>query len=234
MNTFTYNVGQHLRKCHPDNPDLKLWWEGYYQSMWVQTQKGPLIENYLAKLFDVMNRSRQDCNRILAIRIDLRFPNGMYAGLLDYKNSALSAFKTFFQRELDRAGIKYPHKFRCVWCCEQDTSINPHYHLLLLLNGDAYNGLGYIGRTQSSDYGYENLFHRIVRSWARAINHPQECMEGLVQVPRKPVTNELATWFFHSEDQFTFEQVFGAASYLCKEHSKPIGQGVNCFDGSRG
>jgi hypothetical protein len=121
-----------------------------------------------------------------------------------------------------------------VWCCEQDTSINPHYHLLLLLNGDAYNGLGYIGRTQSSDYGYENLFHRIVRSWARAINHPQECMEGLVQVPRKPVTNELATWFFHSEDQFTFEQVFGAASYLCKEHSKPIGQGVNCFDGSRG
>lgn len=233
MNTAIYNVGQHLRKRHPENPALKLWWEGYYQYMWVQTQKGPLIENYLAKLLDVMGKAREDCNRIFAIRIDLHFPNGIQAGLIDPQNATISTFLHYFQLELDQAGIKYPHKLRNAWCREQDSSVNPHFHLLLLFNGDAYNGLGYMDKTPSGDYGYDNLFHRIVRAWARAIGYPQECMEGLVQVPRKPVINELATWFFHSNDQAAFAEVFGAASYLCKAATKPIGQGVHCFDGSR-
>ncbi|WP_404345770.1 inovirus-type Gp2 protein [Vreelandella venusta] len=234
MNAAIYNVGQQLRKRHPDNPALKLWWENYYHGMWVQTQKGPLIENYLAKLLDVMRNARQDCNRILAIRIDLRFPISMNSSAVGQKNSTLSEFQIFLRRELDRANTKYPHRLRVVWCCEQNTSINPHYHLLLLLNGDAYNSIGFVGKSPCGRYVYENIFHRIVRSWALAINQPHECMEGLVQLPRKPITNEMAVWFFQREDQMTFGQVFGAASYLCKAYSKNLGNGVHCFDGSRG
>lgn len=233
MNTALYNVGQRRRKRHQDNPALKLWWDIYYQNMLVQTQRGPLIENYLEKLLFVMNQSRQDCNRLFAIRIDLHYPGGIHAGLIAPQNATISAFLQYLHQELDAAGIKYPHKLRNAWCCEQDTSENPHYHLLLLLNGDAYNGLGYMDKTPCGDYGYDNLFHRIVRAWARAINHPQECMAGLVQVPRKPISNDLATWFFRSDDQTAFTDVFYAASYLCKAYTKPIGQGVHCFDGSR-
>jgi len=233
MNTALYNVGQRRRKRHSDNPALKLWWDIYYQNMLVQTQRGPLIENYLDKLLFVMNQARQDCNRVLAIRIDLRYPLGTLADINERDNASISAFFYYLQLELDRAGTKYPHKLRYVWCCEQSSSDLPHYHLLLLLNGDAYKGLGYMDKTPCGDYGYENLFHRIIRAWAKAINHPEDLMAGLVHIPCKPVTSELATWFFHKSDQYTFEQVFWAASYLCKEHSKPIGKGVHCFGGSR-
>lgn len=233
MNTALYNVGQRQRKRHIDNTALKLWWNSPYHQLTVQIQKGPLIENYLERLFDVMSKARQDCKRIFAIRIDLHYPAGTHADLIDPKNATISAFLNYFQWELDRAGTKYQHKFRYAWCREQSTSVNPHYHLLLLFNGDAYNGLGYIDKTPYGDYGYDNLFHRIVRAWARAINYPQEYMEGLVRVPKKPVTKDFATWFFHSDEQTTFAEVFEAASYLCKAATKPIGQGVHCFDSSR-
>lgn len=233
MNSSLYNVGQRLRKRHPDNTALRLWWDSYYQNMLAQTQKGPLIENFLEKLLFVMNQARKDCNRLFALRIDLRYPTGTHASLIDFQNATISAFFQYLQWELDAAGTKYHHKLRKVWCCEQDTSVNPHYHLLLLLNGDAYNGLGYVNQTPCGDYEYDNLFHRIVRAWARAINHPQQCMAGLVQVPRKPISNEMATWFFRSDEQTVFAEIFYAASYLCKSYSKPIGQGVHCFDGSK-
>lgn len=233
VNTALYNVGQRLRKRHLDNPALKLWWDLYYQNMPVQTQKGPLIENYLKKLLFVMNQARQDCNRIFAIRIDLHYPDGTHAGLIAAQNATLSAFLEYLHQELDVAGTKYPHKLRNAWCCEQETSVNPHYHLLLLLNGNAYNGYMYIDKTPRGDYEYDNLFHRIVRAWSRAINCPQENMEGLVQLPRKPITKEFAKWHFRSDDHKVFADVFHAASYLCKAYTKPIGQGVHCFDGSR-
>lgn len=233
MNTVITTVGQQLRKRHPDNPALKLWWENYYHGMCVQTQKGPLIENYLMRLLDVMSKARKDCNRIFAVRIDLHFPSGIQTGVIDLQNTFISTFMYDLQLELDKAGTKYAHKFRNVWCREQGSSVNPHFHLLLLLNGDAYNSLGYMDKTPSGDYGYNNLFHRIVRAWSRSISYPQEYMEGLIQVPKKPVINELATWFFRSNDQAASAEVFGAASYLCKAATKPIGQGVHCFDGSR-
>jgi len=231
MNTAIYTAGLRPRKRHLDNPAHRLWWAGCYQGMWVQAQKGPLIENYLESLLWVMNQAREDCGRLFAIRVDLRFPEG-YMGYTGADNTYIRRFLDCFLWELDVAGITKPHKMRYAWCHEKSTSHHHHYHLLLLLNGDAYNQLGCMKKSEDGGYGYSNLYHRIVRAWSNTLNWPQEGMELLARIPEKPY-GALATWFFRSDDQPAFADVFGAASYLCKEATKPIGQGVHCFDGSR-
>lgn len=233
MNTTMQYVGQHPRKRHQFNPALKLWWEMYYQNMRVRVEKGPLIENYLATLLRVMEHARQECTRIFAVRIDLRFPAQGYIINTVNDNSCIRNFINYLQWELDVAGIKYPHKMRYVWCREQANSTHPHYHVLLLLNGDAYRCLGSFSNSTGGSFERDNLYHRNVRAWSGAIGWPLEDMGGLVNIATNNITNTPYTWHFNANDQAAFAEVFYGSSYMCKDYSKPIGQGIHCFEGSR-
>ncbi|UTA81523.1 inovirus-type Gp2 protein [Halomonas sp. XH26] len=233
MNTTIQYVGQHPRKRHQCNPALKLWWDMYYQNMRVNIEKGPLIENYLATLLRVMENARRECPRIFAVRIDPRFPARNYISNTGNDNSYIRNFINHLQWELDVAGTKYPHKMRYVWCREQVTSIHHHYHVLLLLSGDAYRSLGNYTHSTGGSFERDNLYHRIVRAWSVAIGWPLENMEGLVHIATDDMTHQTYTWHYQRNDQATFEEVFRGASYMCKEYSKPIGQSIHCFEGSR-
>ncbi|WP_181421984.1 YagK/YfjJ domain-containing protein [Halomonas sp. LBP4] len=230
-------VGQRFRKRHPDNPALRLWFDQYYHDMRVQTSQGPLIENYLYTLRRVMNQARRANSRTYAIRIDLRFPEAMPGSSLLASNAAISKFLTNLCWELDLVKTKYPHDMRYVWCREQKDSDKPHYHVLLLFNGNALQSLGplnaYVGKGATEAYAADTLYHRIVRAWEAVIGCPPEQMGGLVNVSKNKITKELITFHFHREDQATFEQLFYAASYMSKAHTKPIAQGVHCCEGSR-
>jgi len=109
----------------------------------------------------------------------------------------------------------------------------PHYHLLLLLNGDAYRGINSSSFSPNGDYEGNNLLHRIVRAWSRAIGWPQDAMRGLVHVAKDKLTGKFYTYHFHRDDHAAFAEVFFGASYLCKVHSKPLAQRIHCFEGSR-
>ncbi|MCG6658531.1 inovirus Gp2 family protein [Halomonas campisalis] len=228
-----FTVGKRPRKRHPECPDLLLYWENHYRTMPVQSQLGPLITNYLETTYRVMTQARSSCTRLLAVRLDLRFPAEMPVGPLHADNGVISRFLYFLRSELDDAGLKYPHDLRYVWCREQHKSDKPHYHLLLLFNGDAYFSIGDMRPSSDGGYHNQNLFHRIVRAWCRAMGWPSDAMQGLVHVARDTLTGGLYAQHFHSNDHATFAEVFYRASYLCKAHSKPVGQGVHCFDGSR-
>lgn len=227
MDVSKYKVGQRFRKRHQDNPALILSWELYYQGMMVQTKKGPLIENYLEKLLYVMNQGRKECSRIFAVRIDLHFPVNGNMECENNSNAYISNYISFLQWELEVANTKYPPKLRYVWCREQVDSIYPHYHLLLLLNGQAYRSLGRF------NYELDNLFHRLVRAWSAAIGWPVERTYGLVNVAKDYESGRPYTWDFKRDDQAAFENLFYGASYMCKAYTKPIGKGGHCFDGSR-
>ena len=231
-------VGQRLRKRHWDNPALRLWFDKYYHGMRVQTSQGPLIENYLYTLRRVMNQARRANSRTFAIRIDLRFPEAMsVSSLLLDSNAAISKFLTNLGWELALVKTKYPHDMRYVWCREQKNSDKPHYHVLLLFNGNALQSLGplsaYAGKGATEAYAADTLYPRIVRSWEAVIGCPPEQMGGLVNVSKDRRSKEIITFHFHRDDQATFEQLFEAASYMCKAHTKPIAQRVHCCEGSR-
>ncbi|SEM06426.1 YagK/YfjJ domain-containing protein [Halomonas daqiaonensis] len=235
--TLKPTVGQRFRKRHPDNPALRLWFDQYYHDMRVQTSWGPLIENYLYTLLRVMNRARHANSRTYAIRIDLRFPEAMPVSSLLASNAAMNKFFKGLDWEHGLIKLKYPHDMRYVWVREQKNSDKPHYHVLLLFNGNALQSLGplsaYVGKGATEAFAADTLYHRIVRAWEGVIGWPAEHMVGLVNVSRDKVTEKVITFDFKKDDQATFEQLFFAASYLCKAHTKPIAQGVHCCDGSR-
>ncbi|WP_346796062.1 inovirus-type Gp2 protein [Halomonas sp. Bachu 37] len=226
----------HGRKRHRDNTQLRLRHFPKFHNMSVQMTCGPLITNYLEKTYRVMKQARDAHSRILAVPLDLRYPEALPASSLTSHNTVISRFLYFLSCELTLIKTTHDPDMRYIWCREQDTSDKPHYHALLFFNGNALRRLGTLSAyMDGSDEAYDGdcLYHRLVRAWAWAINWPLEKMGGLVNVTQDRLTDKSAVRYFHRGDRAAFREVFYAASYLCKAYSKPIGQGVHCFDGSR-
>nr|WP_163501957.1 inovirus-type Gp2 protein [Halomonas socia] len=221
-------------KRDPNNPKLRFYYESWYQGLPAQQHElGPLIENYLETTLRVLQHTTSQQNRTLAFRLDLRFPQAMPVGPIHADNACLGQFFYALRQELKAAGTKYHTEIRYLWAREQDASPKPHYHLLLLLNYDAFCSLGCFSPSFDGGYELDNLYHRCVRAWSWAIDWPHHAMAGRVHVAKDKLTQQPYVYCLHRDDAVTFAQVFYAASYLCKAYSKPIAQGIRCFDGSR-
>ncbi|EWH01918.1 hypothetical protein Q427_11400 [Halomonas sp. BC04] len=204
--------------------------------MAVQTASGPLIENYLETTHRVLSLALDAHSKILAVPVLLCYPKTMPPGKLLPNNLAISRFLYLLNWEMDLINTAHAPDMRDLWCREQVTSDKPHYHALLFFNGNALQRLGSLNAFSKGSieaYGSDCLYHRIVRAWAWAIGWPLEQMQGLVDVAADTITDELYVYHFHRDDHNAIQQVFYAASYMCKAYSKPIGDGVHCFEGSR-
>ena len=143
---------------------------------------------------------------------------------------------SFLRWELGLLLTSHPVDMRYIWCREQVNSDKPHYHVMLLFNGNALRELGTLDMysTDSDEpYGGNCMYHRLVRAWEASIHWPAHQMQGLVEVAEDSITDQLSVYHFHRDDQNAFKQLFYAASYLCKASSKPIDQRIHCFEGSR-
>ena len=221
------------------NDKLKLHYGPVYQGQYgqypvVTYQDRPLITNYLERLETLLHRVIQLNSRTLAIRIDLRFPlHYQLTQEVDQSNEVMTRFFRYLNNELQSAGTKYSTQLHYAWSREKHNSTKPHYHLLMLLNGDAFNSLGDMHSSPSGYYDKANLYHRIVRSWAKAIHWPLDQMEGLVHVPQDRVLRQLFVRHLHRHDNAAFQEVFFAGSYLCKEYSKELNRSFATFTTSR-
>jgi hypothetical protein len=220
-------------KRNPDNPKQRFYYDHWFRGLPVQQHAlGPLIENYLETTLRVLQHTTFQQNRTLVFRLDLRFPQAMPVGPVHTNNACLNDFFYALRKELDAACTKYTTELRYLWCREQDTSDKPHYHLMLLLNYDAFSSLGSFSPSHDERYELNNLYHRCVRAWSWAIGWPLDGMGGLVHVATDKLTGQPYVYCLHRDDVATFAQVFYAASYLCKAYSKPIAQGIRCHQGS--
>lgn len=235
MNMMT-TVGQRLRKRHWDNPQLRLWYETLFHFLPVQTAQGPLITNYLETAHHVLSRARASHCKIMALPLTLRYPASMPLSDLTAHNTVMNRFLSFLRWELDHLSTSHPVDMRYLWCREQVTSHKPHYHVILLFNGNALSSLGTLKASTAigeEAYSKDCMYHRLVRAWEWAISWPAHQMQGLVDMSEDNITDQLFVYHFHRDDQNAFQQLFYAASYLCKAYTKPIGQGMHCFEGSR-
>ncbi|TLX69938.1 inovirus Gp2 family protein [Pseudomonas nicosulfuronedens] len=190
------------------------------------------IEQYLSRLHSAIERSLRQYARVFAFRVDLRLP--LSIELPDYActNEVISRFLESFKAKIEhdrqraRARHRYAHdsKVRYVWAREESRGERPHYHLLILLNGDAYFT---VGRKTSSE---QNIFHRLQQAWASALGLSVEEVSGLVEIPR-------AAGYLVSRaagDHGELANLFRRASYLCKAATKNYGDGQHGFGCSRG
>jgi hypothetical protein len=105
----------------------------------------------------------------------------------------------------------HDNRVRYVWAREQVSSDYPHYHLAILLNGQAYRRLG----SYTSDKG---LVRAIKEAWESALGLDEsQDNDGLVSYPRD------SDFILTRDDERTRRNCFSRLSYLCKVASKRYG-----------
>ncbi|MCO1948124.1 inovirus Gp2 family protein [Pseudomonas aeruginosa] len=216
---------------HHSNTNLHLYHSSTFQGLPVMAEKGPFIEQYLTRLHSTIECSLKQYSRVFAFRVDLRLPLGVELPDYVYTNEVISRFLESFKAKIEhdrqraRTRYRYAHdsRVRYVWAREESRGERPHYHLLILLNGDAYFT---VGRKTSSK---QNIFHRLQEAWASALGLGGEEVSGLVEIPR-------AAGYLVSRaagDHGELADLFLRASYLCKAATKNYGDGQHGFGCSR-
>ena len=235
-------VSLKLRKRVPENMKLKFFYECYYRGCEVLTRQGPLIENYLESTYDALLYVCEMQNKTFVFRLDLRFPDDMPPNTLHVLNTYIRRFLDNYEEELALLRLKHQSQIhstnsRNVWCREQKDSDKPHYHLLILLNGNAFQQLGSSKESAWGGYQDNTLIHAAIRAWSQALELPIYKNKGLVEIVKKwkhgRRTNKYFLCMLHRNDPYSFAEVMYVASYLCKYHSKPLGQWVHCFGASQ-
>jgi hypothetical protein len=215
---------------HPSNRNLSIHYGETFEGLPIMVSKGPFIYEHLKKLKLTIERALVQYPRVFAFRCDLRFPTHVQVIDQACSNAAIGAFMESFKAQIEsnrNAAARlnpYAHtsEVRYVWAREQGQGSRVHhYHLLILLNQDAFYTVGRLGSENS------NMFHRLEQAWAYALKLPVAAVQGLVEVPFN------AEYRIHRNDAVGQAALFERASYLCKEATKPLGNGYHVFDCSR-
>lgn len=131
--------------------------------------------DYLARIERTLNHSLTDYTRIMALRVDLRFPktdenddmpthfinlDKVMSRFIDSLNVRLKYNQLNSKRLNKRV---YLNRLRYVWVKERVSSEYPHYHCVLIFNKDAYYHLG--------DYNLDepSLRTMITKAWYSAL-----------------------------------------------------------------
>lgn len=189
----------------------------------------PMIEEMLQALNGVIVKAVSEYSRVFAFRVDLRMPLGMDASPDHISNTVMSRFleslkaKIRFNRACVAKSGAYAHdtKVRYFWVREVGEVNRVHYHLVILLNGNAFN---WLGNYQASS---GNMARRVCEAWASALGLGVEAAESLVHFPENP------SYMVGDHVPDTTAAFFKRASYLCKAKTKQYGNGHHGYGASR-
>jgi len=222
--------GEKQRKRVVENPNLTLHYDDRYCGLPVQTSKGPLVKEWLERIRQSILEQLAKHSRVLTLRIDLRFPSN-YWGYEDDSlgNKYLEDFRNHLRATLDRLPGNRNHDLMVLSAREYDEhDRKPHFHLLILLNGNAIRGTG------KWDLSRENLYSRLYEAWAFALGMQAYEIEGLIQFANGSALTSRGrnyvrhgSMLLHRGDEQMFHDLFWISSYLAKVATK------NFYDGCR-
>lgn len=229
MELVQYPPGRRYSR-HPDNRNLQLTHDDHYQGLPLLPKHGPYIISYLDGLKSTMERAWNDHPRSLCIRFELMIPHSpvcgneiVHEGLMKRFSASLES-KIYSERVRTRKRLGSAHhsSVRVVWSLEESSRDRDHYHILILVNHDAYRGLG------SLDPEAESLGNMIRAAWASALGLPYHIGYGFVTFPPNPIYRLRG-----NTDYAEFAEVFRRASYMCKVRTKVYGDRRQSFGYSR-
>ena len=203
-----------------------------YLDMPCQDGCGEFNNEYLNKINHAMQITTSEYNRVFAFRVDLRLPSDLenyhirhaddpchrYTKMRGDVSRFIESFKSIIKCDLiakvKRGKRVYACKPRFIWCKERNESISYHYHMLILLNKDAYFTLG----TFDSD---TSMAFKVQKAWSSAlglidVNHAKR----LVHFPAN------SSYFIDRNSELferQYEDLFYRTSYLAKVETKDYG-----------
>ncbi|MDR1642229.1 MAG: inovirus Gp2 family protein [Clostridiales bacterium] len=174
-------------------------------------------ETILDKYHETLNHMLEAHNKVMQVRFDLHYPQD---NSIAPSNDHIHSFNYNLKRSLNREHVAGGHQTdpHLVWVREQHDGHLPHFHHVLLVNGNAKQH-------------YYPLVRRAEKLWRQAIGTEQA---GLVDFCDDHGANGMMIrkGSDHAQDQL--EQCFYQASYLAKERGKETkGKGAWAVGGSR-
>lgn len=223
-----YSKNKEKLMRHQENKELRLFYGESYKGLPVMFEKGALIESYLERTYQVMNKSIGQYSKIFAFRVDLRLPFWMEL-LPNSNNNVIESFLASFKAkiEVNRTqarlnGSRNNTVVRYTWVREFGRNGKPHYHFMFFLNGNAYCAMGQVKSMKS------NLYSRLREAWASALGIAAIEAVGLVHKSRSFILNQSSRTFNHDHGE-----AFKVATYLCKAYSKYYRDGLHGFGSSK-
>ena len=200
--------------------------------------KSPIDLNILNPLLNMVYGTLEQNNRILGIRSDLRFAQSHVPGEPDlplcFQRDDTQAISRFFESLKSQLRADHNRSGRpgdptlpsYGWCRERDTSEHPHYHLMLLFNGDVYRYLG-----NYKDRNGDNMSTRIQKAWCSAVGLAHEDYATLAEFPPN------AVYRFSRFDALDRSPVYWdfliRLAYLAKTRTKDVHSGYRNFGTSQ-
>lgn len=192
----------------------------------VEALYGPINIYYVDRIEETIEKSLKQYPRIFALRFDLRFPSDTALFSLCRKDpvlmtrfmKSLASIMEASKKKREKEGARvHDTELRYVWVREVKESAKKHYHVLLLLNKDAYYSTGRFDRKGS-------LADMISRAWLSAIGLSHTERRGLVHFPSSG-----GYWLNTKLDADLYNAVYDnlviRTSYLAKEADKRSGDG---------
>jgi len=221
-----------MSKRVPGQYHLTLHLDSTYKGMPLLNCQSGFVGEYLERLHHTLTHFNQRHSKVFAVRVDLLFPQCYVSCEGEvYSNKYLNHFIKALRCRLLRykAGKQqngqraHSLKFEYVWAREcGPSSDRPHFHLLLLFNGHAFNSLGHF----SNDY--ESLYNRIGESWGEVLGIHVAEGNKFTHFP------EIGQYLIDTKNFDHVAKLFCRASYLAKVETKNFHDGFHVFGTSRG
>lgn len=205
----------------------------------LNTKQYPLIDSNLNKIYEILKDATRDFPRITAFRIDLRYPQ-------DYEVDRREGVITRFFRSLESqlyAELKRRKSkgksvsrecLRYIWCKEIESSKNPHFHIVIILNKDNFRSLGDYKNFKSRRRNCKHFYHMVVDAWSRVLGIEQNEAHQAVYVPENPTyyvfdRHPFDDCIYEDDEESSFEQMFNElfnrVVYLAKYRTRAYGTG---------
>jgi len=96
----------------------------------VNAGKGmPIYPEILYRTYEQIEAMLSHYSRVLLVRVDIRYHSA------EQTNRVMTKFCGKFKKRLNTKAYDYLNRFAYLWVREQKTSVAPHYHLVLMLDG---------------------------------------------------------------------------------------------------
>ncbi|WP_335901543.1 inovirus Gp2 family protein [Shewanella algae] len=184
----------------------------------------PMAQEHLAIIDRTLRLALNHSKRVCVLRFDLRFPQSELFRDPKVISRFIDSFKAHLKQWDRQRASEHPIAFGYVWCREQDSAQNRHYHLMFVFNKDA------VCRFGKNEFGNGNIYNRILCAWASAICIPAEEAIGLVHICKNGVY-----WLNQNSSEFSqqYQAVMARCSYLAKLATKDINDGYRNMGSSQ-
>jgi len=197
-----------------------------FEGMKVQTKCGRLEKKHLVSIKKTLDLALDEHPKTCAMRFDLHYPDFFESRQAESNHISkfMDSLKAILDADLKRKKKLGKCTLRKIWVKEQANSVKPHYHVVILVNGQVYNQLG-------SFYVSEgNMVSRIKQAWASALGVELWEADGVVHYPDNAVYMVNKNGSDYKEK---YESLFHRLSYFAKLDTKIYGCNGKNFGSSR-